>query len=327
LAKMPNLVSERGRMEDLSHWILADTSRLGTVTFARALPNALQIEERRSYPSERFPTFSDALLCYVRETGVELRAAGCVLSLPGPTAGDSIRIARTRWTLSRTGLGSMFGGPLAILNDNVATGWSLVEGPAKPIDMMDGAPRPNFAREGRWVLLLLDDGVGAAVLSVDRQGRASVADAEPGHIGFSPASADEFALMQSLRGRHGFVSWEEVLTTDRHSGGRLMSEREWAGLAGAFAGDVLLATAAWSGVILFGGRTGALRTLEARAEFATRMAAKTNYGRYITQAGRGLLKAHDPLMGCFAYLQRRVHHEGWATTSNVTPMLRMAASY
>ncbi|UAK25692.1 glucokinase [Sphingomonas nostoxanthinifaciens] len=284
-------------------WILADLATAGTLRFALAGRGALTLEQQCSFSTELFTTFSDALLSYARQTGVDLRNAGCVLSVPGPTTGSAIRVARSSWTLSRAGLGGMLGKPIIILNDMVATAWSLPTGPATNIFPLGRASAPDFALPGRWTALLLDDGVGAATLTVAADGHIKVADTELGHTGFSPASADEFALMQSLRGYHRAVSWEQILsrtyTTEVSGAGAL----RWATLAGAFAGDALLATAAWSGIILCGSRAGTFRNTAAYTAFAARAADRSVHGRFIEQAQLSILVERQPLKGCLAYLR------------------------
>ncbi|UAK25997.1 glucokinase [Sphingomonas nostoxanthinifaciens] len=280
-------------------WILADLSTAGTVRFARADPGAGRFDDALTISPGTFITFSDALMAYARQAGIDLRTAGCVLSLPGPTVGNTIRVARSRWTLSRSGLGGMIGGPLLILNDMVATAWSLPNAPANTLQPLGSAPLPDMSRPGRWAIILLDDGVGAATLTLAPNGQISVADSEAGHIGFSPADDREFAIMRPLRGYRAAVSWEQMLTLT----GAAVDPVQWAGLAGAFAGDVLLATAAWSGLILCGHRAPALRNADAYAAFVARGAAKSAHGRFIEQAAIGLLPAREPLNGCLGFLR------------------------
>jgi glucokinase len=286
-------------MTEMQEWVLADASTSGHVRFATARAGDLLLHDVRTISSAAYPTFTDTLLAYVTERGGDARRLGCVLAVAAPPVGDSIRIARSRWTISRSGLGAVFGGPVTVLNDVAATVWSLLGAQPGPIQRMAGAA-PDFARPGRWAVVLLDDGVAAAALAIDADGHATVIDGEFGHTGFSPADAGEFALMQRLRDHRPGVSWERVLTE-----GGIGDDLDWAGLAGAFAGDAMLALGAWDGLFVCGRRTASLRAIDRQMRFAARLAAKGDYGRHLGVAGRALMLARDPLAGCLALVNRR----------------------
>lgn len=287
----------------MSHgqWIFADASAAGTVRFASAVPGSPGPGVACTMPSSEHSTFTDALLAYEREAGIVLRGAECVLAVAGIAVGEAIPVMRSRWTISRSGLGAVLDRPATIVNDVAATAWSLLGGAS--VELLDGSIRPDFSRAGRWALVLLDEGVGTAALDIDAHGRATVIDAEAGHTGFSPQGDDEIERLRQLRTQLAHVSWEAALTR-----GWPYRDERWAAMAGAFAGDVLLATGAWSGVIVTGKSAADLRQPRHQAAFSARLLAKNCYHRQLGGAARCLLTARDPLAGAHALLATR--HRG-----------------
>jgi glucokinase len=292
-------MSEQGR------WVLADASTAGVVRFASTTPGATRIESIVSLQGDAHPTFTDALLTYERESGISLRGAECVLAVPAPPAGDAIPVARSRWTISRSGLNAMFGRPVAVINDVAATAWSLLgQGPTK-LEAF-GGPGFDFKKPGRWAVVMIDDGVNAAALDVAEDGRCHVTDGEAGNAGFSPSDDNEIELMRKLRQRNLHVSWELALNAGWAEGHAPTAEREaWAALAGAFVGDCVLQLGAWSGIILTGRHVAALRDPRRQSLFVRRLEEKSRYGRFIAGGSRAFLSIRDPLAGGLSLLTAR----------------------
>jgi glucokinase len=292
-------------MADQRRWIFADASTVGSVRFGWTMPGASRIESVRAMSSDRHPTFTDALLTYEREEGIPLRGSEFVLAAAAPPAGDAIPIARSRWTISRSGLSSMFGGSVAIMNDVAATAWSLLGPAAAQLEGLSGT-RADFTKPGRWALILLDDGVNAASLDIAEDGRCTVVDGEIGNGGFSPSDEREMALMTKLRAHRPHVTWESALNAgwqEQHAGS---PEREaWAAMAGSFVGDTILALGGWAGVILSGRHIANLRDPLRLQRFTQRLEDKSRYSRFLVATPRFLLPVRDPLEGAFALMRAR----------------------
>jgi glucokinase len=292
-------------MTDQRRWIMADASTAGTVRFGWTTPGAPRIESVCAMPSDKHPTFTDALLTFEREQGLPLRGAEFVLAVAAPPAGDAIPVARSRWTISRSGLAQMFGGSVAIINDVAATAWSLRGSTAAKLESFGGA-RPDLTRPGRWAVVLLDDGVNAATLDIDEEGRSMVIDGEVGNAGFAAADDEEYALAKRLRLQRSHVCWEAALNAGWQEQHATAAERlAWAGMAGAFVGDVVLQLGAWSGVILTGRHVHNLRDPLRQQRFTARMEDKSRYGRFVAMSPRFLLAQRDPLEGAFELLRAR----------------------
>jgi glucokinase len=292
-------------MNEQGRWVLADASSAGVVRFGSTAPGGTRVESVISLVSERHSTFTDALLTYERESGVALRGAECVLAVAAPPAGDAIPVARSRWTISRSGLNQMFDRPVAVINDVAATAWSLLgAGPAKVESF--GGPAFDFTRPGRWAVVMIDDGVNAAALDISEDGRCHVTDGEAGNAGFSPSDDAEIELMRKLRQRNLHVSWELALNAGWGEQQATSAARAaWAGIAGAFVGDSILQLGAWSGVILTGRHCASLRDPRRQAQFLKRMEEKSRYGRFLAAGSRAFLTTRDPLAGCLSLLTAR----------------------
>jgi glucokinase len=295
-------------MAEAERWVLADASTLGTIRFGCTTPGANKVQSIVSLSSESYPTFTDALLTYERDAGVPLRGAECVLAIPAPPTGDAIPVARSRWTISRSGLNAMFGRPVAVINDVAATAWSLLASELPKLEPF-GGPAPDFTKPGRWAVVLLDDGINMAALDIAEDGRCHVIDGEAGHAGFSPANEQEAELMQRLRQRHAHVSWELALSAGWGEGHAPSRERDmWAGMAGAFVGDAIMHSGAWSGVILTGRHCQTLRDPLRQLSFSRRLEEKNRFGRFLAAGSRAILGTRDPLAGGLSLLTAR--HSG-----------------
>jgi glucokinase len=292
-------------MTEQGRWVLADASTAGVVRFGCATPGATQLDRVVAMSGDAHPTFTDALLNYERESGVQLRGAECVLAIPAPPAGDAIPVARSRWTISRSGLNAMFGRPVAIINDVAATAWSLLGNTPTRLEHFGGAPF-DFSKPGRWAVVMIDEGVNAAALDVGENGRCHVTDGEAGNAGFSPSDEGEMELMRKIRQRHLHVSWELALNAGWAEPHAPAAERDaWAALAGAFVGDCVLQLGAWSGVILTGRHVTGLRDMRRQALFGRRLEEKSRYGRFIAGGSRAFLGVRDPLAGGLSLLAAR----------------------
>jgi len=281
-------------------WILADASFQGSVRFATVGSISEGLANVQSFESTAFSTFTEAILRYAGLIGVDPRRAGCVLAVPGPVFPGTISIARSRWTLSRDGIAQMFGGNAFVLNDVMAVGWDLLGPRASRMEPLIGT-MPRLSEAGRRVVILLDDGVGAAVVS-SQNGKVEVEPSEPGHCGFAPRTPAEMAVFNELRPQHMHVSWEKALCDSAP-----VENEVWAAMAGEFVGDVLLATAAWNGAVLTGRQALRLLSPEAKAAFTGRLATKSRYARQLAGAPIGLVRKRDPLAGCLEFVRQNIH--------------------
>lgn len=243
-------------MED--RWLLIDVAHKGEVRIASAMPNR-PMGRVHSFNTAALPTFTDALMQFERQSGERLFGLHAVIAMAGPAVGDAIPITRTRWNISRSGLASMLGHPVTILNEVAAHAWAMTS-TVPATSAIRGLGKPDLRERGRYLFVTLEDGVGTAIIDIDEAGQITVLDAEGGHSDFAPMTPGEEALCRALAPLGGPVSYEQMLIIDSAGpASRILSampERERdtmrARILGRLTVNQIISTGAWSGAMLCG---------------------------------------------------------------------------
>jgi len=285
----------------------------------------------RRWPAARHRTLTDALLAYEAEVRVPLRGARCALAVMGTVQGETVRLPRCNWTLSRAGLRALFDREPLVVNDVAACAWAAMAtgvgatgvgatgvgvagaGSTEPLSL--GALRPCFRRAGRWVVVAVDSGVGAAVIDVDHGGIARVLDGETGHCLFAAADGDERRLADAIWAvRRAPPSWETVLTLSPDDAlwtapglpqARAGRTTMLARMMGRHVGETVMAHAAWSGALVVGDRAAKLLAGGGTAAFNAGFDDKAQFQRLFRSAPRWRLMGRDQaLRGCAEALTR-----------------------
>jgi glucokinase len=238
------------------------------------------------------PTFTDALQWYERESGMELLGVECAMAMAGATSGEMLSMVRSRWTITRTGLAAVLGRPVTILNDVAARAWATRSGTAA-IETVRGSGALSLDRPGRYLMIMVEEGVGAAAIDVDRDCNIRILETEAGHMDFAPTNEREAKLANAMRGPVPFVSWERLLMLDRHDpiwaqACPEMTEAErprlLASLLARFSVNLMHAFGAWQGVMLTGSRVPRMLDSTTRANFDATFGARRNFSRLIIGA-------------------------------------------
>ena len=290
---------------DARPWLLIEASSEGVLRFATAMPAARpRVSGIHELNIDGLPTFTDALQRFEREKGVPLGGLQCAMAIAGAASGETISLVRSRWTISRAGLQAVFGTQPVILNDVAARAWATRSGTAN-VQQLRGVGTPSFSRPGRYAMIMVEEGVGAAIVDVDRDSGVRVLETEAGHMDFSPSNEREERLAKAVRGAAAVVSWEMVLMLDRHNpvGNEacpdlLESERPrmLAGLLGRFAINLMHNFGAWQGIMITG--TRAARMLEAgnRVYFESPFATRRNFSRLVISAPVWRIDQHEAVL-------------------------------
>ncbi|MFL6929272.1 MAG: glucokinase [Xanthobacteraceae bacterium] len=287
-------------------WLLVEASREGVLRFATAAPSARpRISDIHEVLVAGVPTFTDALQRFEREKSIPLRGLQCAMAIAGAASGEAISLVRSRWTISRAGLHAVFGTDPVILNDVAARAWATRSGTAN-VDQLRGVGAPNFTRPGRYAMVMVEEGVGAAIIDVDRESGVRVLETEAGHMDFSPTNEREGRLASAIRETvSGAVSWEMVLMLDRNDPiwGRacpdvLEAERPrlQAALLSRFAINLMHSFGAWQGVMLTGTRAGRMLEAGQRVYFDSSFTARRNFGRLIGAAPAWRVDQHEAVL-------------------------------
>lgn len=270
-------------------WLLIDASLEGVLRFATATPSLRpRIEHVREIDIRGLPTFTDALQQFERESGHSLRGLECALAIAGASSGETLSLVRSRWTITRAGLAAVFGRPVVIINDVVARAWATRSGMAN-IEPIRGSGVFNATRPGRYAMVMIDEGVNAAIIDVDTEQRVSILEAEAGNIDFAPSNEREEKLAAALKAGAPFISWEKMLQLDRRDPiwstacpQLLDAERPrmLAALLGRYVVNLMHAYGSWQGVMLTGSRVGQIVD-PGRSDFDAAFSARRNFSRLI----------------------------------------------
>jgi glucokinase len=274
-------------------WLMIEASQEGVLRFATATPSDRpRLANIRQIDIRGLPTFTDALQQFERESGVALRGLNCAMAIAGATSGETLSLVRSRWTITRSGLAAVFGKEVIIINDVAARAWASRSGTAT-IETIRGIGSPSLNRTGRYIMLMVEEGVGAAVIDVDRDGIIRILETECGHMDFSPSCDREEKLARALKGISPFVSWEKMLMLDRQAS--VWAEacpevpdserpRIVANILGRFAVNLMHAYGAWQGVMITGGRGTRLLEGNSRTAFDAAFTGRRNFSRLIIGA-------------------------------------------
>jgi glucokinase len=290
---------------DVRPWLLIEASSEGVLRFATAAassrPRVAAIHEVEIADA---PTFTDVLQRFEREKGIPLSGLQCAIAIAGAASGETISLVRSRWTISRAGLQAVFGKQPVILNDVAARAWATRSGTAN-IQQLRGVGAPTLSRPGRYAMIMVEEGVGAAIVDVDRDLCVRILETEAGHMDFSPVGPREEQLANAVGGNRPTVSWEMILMLDRHDPvwnaacpDLLEAERPrmLATLLGRFAINLMHGFGAWQGVMITGSR--AARMLEAgnRVYFDSPFATRRNFSRLVIGAPVWRVDQHEAVL-------------------------------
>lgn len=191
----------------MRHFISGDIG--GTKTrLARVTVNGSRVEvvHEQTYPSREFADFSDILADFASQVSLPEAAA---FGIAGQIHGRVARTTNLDWVIDAAALEARFGfRHISLLNDLEATAWGIAA--LGEDDLLTLYPGQTDA-QGNRAVIAAGTGLGEAGLYWDGQRHHPYAT-EGGHVSFSPATSDEFALLSYLQQRYGHVSWERVVS-------------------------------------------------------------------------------------------------------------------
>ena len=286
-------------------WLLVEASREGVLRSATAMPSPRpRIAEIHEVEIAGVPTFTDALQRFEREHGIPLRGLQCAMAIAGAASGETISLVRSRWTISRAGLVAVFGTQPVILNDVAARAWATRSGTAN-IELLRSSGSPSLDRPGRYGMIMVEEGVGAAIVDVDRDYGVRVLETEAGHTDFSPSNEREERLAKAIQRAGSIVTWETMLMLDRHDQAwgqacpdLLEAERPrlQAALIGRFAINLMHNFGAWQGMMITGSRAGRILEARNRVYFDSAYATRRNFSRLLIGAPAWRVDQHEAVL-------------------------------
>lgn len=273
--------------------------------FATAVPSLHpRIDHIREIDITGLPTLTDALQQFERDSGIPLRGLECAIAMAGATSGEALSMVRSRWMITRAGLEAVFGRPVTILNDVAARSWGTQSGTAT-IESLRGGGALSLNRPGRYLMIMVEEGVGAAAIDVDRDCSIRILDTEAGHLDFAPSNPREEKLANAIRGTAPYVSWERLLMLDRYDPiwaqacpelMELDRPRLLASLLGRFTVNLMHSFGAWQGAMLTGLRAGCILEPANRANFEAAFAGRRNFNRLIIGTPVWQVEQHEAVL-------------------------------
>lgn len=269
----------------------------------------------KEYRTSDFPTATDCVMHFAREAGIVLEGMDCAVAVSGAISGDAIRIARCPWIISATGFGYLFKKPVHFLNDSAAMLWAATKVGAMTHRSLGGYPLPDFKKGGKFLGINYQTGLGAALL-VGHDGLAfQHVETEAGHTAFAPVNETEKTLNGNLERMKWPVSWERALFAGPDdpawrdtpvSGDPKLIAAHRAEMLGSFVGDMILATGAWDGVLLFGGAVSLISSPANLILFDKRVESRANFQLQLRKVPRWAVDMpHINLVGASRFLEQR----------------------
>lgn len=294
-------------------------------------PRLSGVQQYLTADFESLTAVAEHHLKQVGASDVPLRA---VLAVASPVTGDTIKITNNPWVFSVDRFGRDLGfASTTVINDFAAISMALPQ--LQPDDLLSIGSTPELVRSSNasrtYAVVGPGTGLGVSGLAV-RNGRPCVIEGEGGHVGFSPASEYETAILGKLMQRFGRVSIERVISGmgllnlyqaacvleglraeyEQPSQITAAAAADPGGIAarvvhafcailGGFAGDIALAYGAWDGVFLAGGVSQKLLHWIESGEFRNRFEAKGRHSELMQSIPtKAILNPHVGLVGAAA---------------------------
>jgi glucokinase len=175
--------------------------------------HGVRVVRTQRYASQELASLDKALDLFLRERDIEALSGAC-FGVAGPVVDGVARVTNLGWVLDAASLSKKFGITVSLINDLQATALgSLVVAPDKLVVLQEPAPGAGaLTAHPPIAVLAVGTGLGEATLVHDGK-RYRALPSEGGHADFAPATDDEIGLLTFLRGRHGHVSYERVLSS------------------------------------------------------------------------------------------------------------------
>lgn len=269
-------------------------------------PDLLEV---RRYKSADFPSFIDAVRCYLEEAGVlEQGVRRAVFAVATAVLGDTVRLTNSPWVVSAPDTCAAFRlEEVRLVNDFQSIGRAV---PLMDMDSFTAiGPEAPRAWRSDMTLAVMGPGTGLGVCLLHfRGGRPVVLASEAGHVAFAPANEREIAVWRHLHRRFGRVSNERLISgpglvalhealcaiegrtlpaltpeaiTEAAAADANGLEAEavqlFCEIYGSIAGDLVLAFGAWDGVCLAGNLTTVLLPALQASRFRQRFEDKGRF--------------------------------------------------
>jgi glucokinase len=260
-----------------------------------------------AYTLAEFPTFTDALLGYLRGAGLATGDVRSAIAIAGAARGGMMHVTGSRWFVSVSGVAAVLGHTPLALNECAAAALALTTLPAGAYRALGGTGSWPVRAGGSYLVVSPRQGLGVAAL-VSHAGRLIPVETEAAHMGWTGATEEERRVAAHLARRNPATCLESVLAeaglpaiytalggtarVTRTDDVLQLAPRDrvavqaldlYAGVLGSALGDLVLAYGAWDGVVLTGALARSLVPRLGVAALRDRMADKDSFRRQLAQ--------------------------------------------
>jgi len=270
-----------------------------------------------------FEGVSEVLEHYLGRRRMRDRPREAALAIAAPAAGDEVAMTNLPWRFSQRELRATLGlGRLLVVNDFAAVAWAL---PVIGKEELHTIGRGQAVPREPLVVLGPGSGLGVGVLA-PVGGNWTVLPGEGGNVSVATATADEVAVVETLRDATGYCAAETLISgpglariheilakragqeppglmpaaisAAAAKGDRLAIEAQamFFDLLGGLAGDLALTVGARGGVYIAGGIIPRLLTAFAASGFRARFEAKGRYKPYLEAIPTYVITADMPAL-------------------------------
>ncbi len=280
----------------------------GTHSRCALIDDKGQVVAAETYENREFDGIREVLEHYLSRRRLRDRPSEAALAIAGPVTGDEVAMTNLPWRISQLELREALGlSRLLVINDFAAVAWALPAlGPEDlyPIGGGQAVPREPLAVLGPG------SGLGVALLA-PVAGNWVVLPGEGGNVSIATATADEAAVVDTLRDASGYCAVESLvsgpglvriheflceragqeppglmpaaISAAAAKGDRLAIEAQamFFALLGGLAGDLAMTAGARGGVYIAGGIVPRLLKAFEASEFRARFEDKGRYRPYL----------------------------------------------
>lgn len=283
----------------------------------------------RSFNASEHPTFTNALVAYLAEMRLQDMRLPSALAIAGAVHGDVINLTGSRWYISLSGVEAVLRHRPIALNECAAKALALTALPGSAINPLPGPSANPVAPGGNYLVVSPGTGLGVSAL-ISESGRFVPVASEAGHMAFAPRTPDEAAFAAFIAAKGQAVSAESLLSaggliaayaalgegktiaraedvTRRNAGDETATRAAslFVEYLASYAGDLVLAFAAWQGVYLTGGIARALQTQLSGPAFRQRLEGKSAFRRQLATVPISVIASSDlELIGAAVALDR-----------------------
>ncbi|HNQ04840.1 MAG TPA: glucokinase [Thiobacillaceae bacterium] len=174
---------------------------------ARVAGQHVSLVDVQRYRNAHHSSLTGILTEYLRKHAYHPRSA--CLAVAGSTDGRQVHFTNLDWHVHADALARELGMErVSLVNDFSAVGWGLDALQTRDLCFLQTGPG-----EAEGVRVAVGAGTGLGVsLCVPQRGRYRPLSSEGGHMGFAPQDDEQDRLLQFLRGLHGRVSVERVVS-------------------------------------------------------------------------------------------------------------------